>query len=108
MCVNKVIRKGKVAVLVSPGFGAGWSTWIGDDDDSLESVFDPVVVKAVEDGILHEDILLYLKEKYENGYFGGYYQLVIEWVPVGQKFRIEDYDGSESLIFEEDLDWITA
>lgn len=103
--MNKVIRDGKVAVLVSPGFGAGWSTWIDDDDDS---VFDSDVVKAVEKGTSYEDILPYLKEKYNEGYFGGYGQLVINWVPVGQKFRIEEYDGSESLIFEEDLDWITA
>lgn len=102
--MNKVIRDGKVAVLVSPGYGAGWSTWMDDDD----SVFDSVVVEAVEKGTSYEDILPYLKEKYKNGYFGGYGQLVINWVPVGQKFRIEEYDGSESLIFEEDLDWITA
>ena len=26
----KVIRNGKVAVLYSPGYGAGWSAWIDD------------------------------------------------------------------------------
>ena len=25
--IEKVVRDGKVAVLVSPGYGAGWSTW---------------------------------------------------------------------------------
>ena len=104
--MNKVIRDGKVAVLVSQGYGAGWSTWM--DNDSNESVFDPDVVKAVEKGTSYEDILPYLKKKYNEEYFGGYYQLVIEWVPVGQKFRIEEYDGLESILFEEDLHWITA
>ena len=27
---DKVIRDGKVAVIISPGFGAGWSTWADD------------------------------------------------------------------------------
>ena len=25
--MNKLIRDGKVAVLISPEYGAGWSTW---------------------------------------------------------------------------------
>lgn len=33
--MKKLIRDGKVAVLVSPGFGAGWSTWNGDDEDAI-------------------------------------------------------------------------
>lgn len=103
--MDKVIIDGKVAVLISEGYGAGWSTWI---DDSAESVFDPVVVGAVEKGTSYEEILPYLKEKYENGYFGGYGQLVIKWVPVGKRFKIDEYDGFESLIFEEEFDWITA
>ena len=30
--MEKVIRDGKVAVLYSPGYGAGWSTWCYNDD----------------------------------------------------------------------------
>ena len=29
--MNKVRKGGKVAVLYSPGFGAGWSTWASDE-----------------------------------------------------------------------------
>jgi hypothetical protein len=34
--------------------------------------------------------------------------LEIAWVPVGTKFKISEYDGSESVIFVEDLDLIIA
>ena len=42
--MNKVIRDGKVAVVVSPGFGAGWSTWAfrGEEDYRDFMMFDPV------------------------------------------------------------------
>src|SRR6478609_2455061 len=31
----KVIRDGMVAVIVSPGFGAGWSTWADDAESAV-------------------------------------------------------------------------
>ena len=46
--VNKVIRGGKVAVLYSPGYGAGWSTWGSEHKEIL--LFHPRLVEAVEKG----------------------------------------------------------
>ena len=48
--MNKVIRDGKVAVLVSPGFGAGWSTWsyVGEEDYRNFMLFDSTLVTMVE------------------------------------------------------------
>jgi hypothetical protein len=43
--MKKLIRDGKVAVLYSPGFGAGWSTW---NQELPELVFNPVIVDFVE------------------------------------------------------------
>jgi hypothetical protein len=34
---------------------------------------------------------------YPNVYFGGFNQIEIEWVEPGTQFRIDEYDGSESL-----------
>ena len=49
--VNKLIRDGKVAVLYSPNYGAGWFTW---NDKYLEILFDPEIVNLVlEDGELN-------------------------------------------------------
>lgn len=42
--MEKVIRDGKVAVLYSEGFGAGWSTW---NEGMNELVFHPKIVNMV-------------------------------------------------------------
>lgn len=43
---------GKVAVLISPGHGAGWSTWAADEDVEF-LLFDAKIVKAVLAGLDH-------------------------------------------------------
>lgn len=90
--VAKLERDGKVAVLVSHGYGAGWSTWNGGAD----CVFDPDMAQAVLDGDTHkaEEIA---KQKYPDHYTGGVYQLSVHWVDKGNRFEIQEYDGSESL-----------
>jgi len=90
--VDRVIRDGKVAVLVSPGFGAGWSTWA---DASEAALFAPDVVEWVEAGRPESTDPVEAFGKY--GYLGGLKDVVIEWVPVGTRFVIREYDGSESL-----------
>lgn len=41
--MEKVINNGEVAVLYSPGYGAGWYTW----GAPLELVFHPKIVEMV-------------------------------------------------------------
>ena len=102
---ERVVRDGKVAVLVSPGFGAGWYTWHG----LLELVFDPIVVEMVESG-RHSEIESYIDNKYpeDTPYIGGASDLEVMWVPVGAQFRIDEYDGSESLVLASEEKWLTA
>ena len=96
----KVKRDGKVAVLVSPGYGAGWSTWNTEYAEQL--IFNPKLVELVEAGRQAEitnDLvkeLLNLTED-ESVYVGGASDLQIEWIPEGTVFWIDEYDGSESL-----------
>jgi hypothetical protein len=102
-------EEGKVAVLYSPGFGAGWSTWAHDAQDGLQAIFDPEVVQWVLDGkpgYYNEE---YFEKKY-GGYIytGGMYDLVIEWVTPGTKFRIREQDGNEWLEFIDNIEWICA
>ena len=95
--MNKVIRDGKVAVLYSPGFGAGWYTW---NEDHEECIFDPDIVALVEkndDGKYTIEIEKLAEEKYEHFYTGGAEDLRIEWLDEGQAFRIDEYDGSETI-----------
>lgn len=43
--MEKVIRNGKVAILISPGFGAGWYSW---NTDHKELLFHSKLVEMVE------------------------------------------------------------
>lgn len=102
--MEKVIKDGKVAVLVSPGFGAGWGTW---NKEFPELVFHPKIVEMVLNGQqdrIDEDWLVdNLGGKYTYVCCGGCRDLEIKWLPIGIKFIIEEYDGSEYLITEDDL-----
>jgi hypothetical protein len=90
--MDRVIRDGKVAILYSPGFGAGWYSWHHIE----ELVFDPSIVTWLEARELGK-IVSYLTLKYPGEYFGGVDQLTIKWIPQGTQFRIEEYDGAESV-----------
>lgn len=97
--MEKVIRDGKVAVIISPGYGAGWYSWHGYE----ELLFHPKLVELVEQGrrgSITEKLCLEILGNPKDAYMylGGAHQLVIEWVPVGTPFRIDEYDGSESLV----------
>jgi hypothetical protein len=103
--MEKVIKSGLVAVLISPNFGAGWSTW---NQLKPELLFDPVIVGMVEDGTDSKTIEAYCEAKYPDGYFGGADDLEVKWIPVGTQFRIHEYDGSETLELKDVLPWIIA
>ena len=84
---------GNVGVLYSPGYGAGWSTWNGDDQ---ELIFNRDLVEAV----LKNDMgkILAIAEKLcPNGYFGGVDSLEVAFIKPGTLFRIDEYDGAESM-----------
>ena len=108
--MNKVIRDGKVAVLVSPGYGAGWSTWAysGEEDYRDFMLHDPTLVAMVERGESAETIETYVTFVHPGTYCGGADGLTIEWLPVGTAFRIHEYDGSESVEIRDDITWNIA
>lgn len=45
--MNKVIENGLVAVLYSPGYGAGWSTWNLEKELNETLLFHPSLVEMV-------------------------------------------------------------
>lgn len=104
---GKVIRDGKVAVLYSPGFGAGWYTWGAGSEYGDAVIFDPMLVKYVEEGD-HSALATYVAMRYPNAYTGGIDSLEIAWIPVGTLFQIEEYDGSESIQTMDGTSWIKA
>lgn len=99
MAIEKLIRDGFVAVLYSPGFGAGWSTWCGDHAYAM--CVDKELCEAVDSG--DTDKAAEIAERKYGAYTGGSDALKIEWVPEGAAFRIEEYDGGESIVFSDDM-----
>ena len=93
MSMRKLSENGKVAVLYSPDFGAGWYTW---NQDHPEILFDPAMVKLVEKG-QYDELATYVELKYPGIYTGGLSNLRVEWIEEGKKFRVVEYDGSESI-----------
>lgn len=102
---EKVIRDGKVAVLISPGFGAGWSTWAGSDCAAL-CLFDRRFVEAAEAGVTDIKEIAEAVCEDEHIYCGGWCDVRIKWLPVGTAFTVEEYDGSESLRTVADLAYV--
>ena len=102
--MNKVVRDGRVAVLYSPGYGAGWFSW---NTEFPELLFDPGLVDLVGQDD-KEKILAYVNLKWPDAYTGGLEDLQIEWLPVGTEFIIDETDGAELIKIKDNVNWITA
>ena len=113
---GKYYKDDTVAVLVSIGYGAGWSSWAHTKEQRELAMFDPEIVQWILDGKpenhLTDDLTRgpYFTKKYGDTYFydGGFFGLVIEWVKVGTKFRITEYDGYEDIQTMETISWTEA
>jgi len=104
MTMRKLSENGKVAVLYSPEFGAGWYTW---NQEHPEILFDPAIVKLVEKG-KYDELATYVELKYPGIYTGGLHNLQVEWIKEGSLFRVVEYDGCESIEVNDEIDWMIA
>jgi len=97
----------EVAVLVSPGFGAGWASWNENTKETL--LFHEDLVKLVLEG-KREAVAALAEEICGDDYLytGGAADLEVYWVPEGSRFIINEYDGSESLSLESRFSWSVA
>lgn len=102
--------KACLAVICSEGYGAGFSTWYPKLGDLL--VYgDDVLISLIEEG--SQSTYREIKNHLQNHYLPGWIddslkQLTIEWVPVGTRFQIDEYDGYESVRILEDIEWFDA
>lgn len=93
--MQKLVKDGQVAILYSPGFGAGWSTW-----GEPWMATDRRLIEAHEQG---EDVAALAQKIARDDYQVDYVcvlaakNLRIEWVPQGMAYRIHEYDGNESV-----------
>lgn len=105
MDIEKYEKDGKVAVLVSQGYGAGWSSWASSSEDQAIAMD-----KRIVQYVLDEDLIglgKFMEMEYPDVYLGGMEDLTVKWVTKGEAFEITEYDGYESLnIIGEQEYWI--
>ena len=93
--IERLERDGEIAVIYSPGFGSGWSTWSGYPATFM---FDKVMAECVERGD-RDGVVARAKEIDPDCHIGSNVNaLTLRWVPKGARVRIDEYDGSESVV----------
>ena len=111
--LEKVVKNGNVAILITNEYGAGWSSW--NDIEGIET--DPGLVALVERTAEPEEIETYCKDKWgtfntrcagASNYYDGACNLSIVWVPEGTEYVITEYDGWEEIQFKDSFEWRTA
>lgn len=103
--MEKIEKDGKVAVLYSPGYGAGWSTWNEGHREALcmdARIVGPVLAGDRQGAV---DAAMAISP---HIYTGGASNLAVVWIPKGQAFEITEYDGSESVHVIGDRDYMVA
>ena len=114
----------KYAVLVSGGFGAGFSTWNNkelaydkrvvvfwlehkDNKEWMRTVNQTKYSSSIPQSDANKEAVTFFKSiGYDDcPYLGGFASIHLEWVEAGWKWTIREYDGSEDLYFEEDFNW---
>lgn len=106
--IKKLERDGKVGIIVSYGYGAGWSTW-NLRETAEEMLFDADMIRALENGASEAYLKSLAKKKWPDATILGIEDgLSIEWVEKGKPFRIEEYDGKESVVLYDPDDYYVA
>ena len=86
-------ENGELGVLISVGFGAGWSTW-----NDTEIAYDKRIIEKWLEKATSDEMCDYIESLgYRRPYMGGYYDLRLRFVPRGTMFCIHEYDGAESI-----------
>lgn len=117
-------KDGKIGVLVSPGYGAGWSTWgcvelaydkrvvefwlSHKDDEEFMATVDNFGFGSVSESVAHKKAMEFFNSiGYGSPYMGGFYEIELAYVKKGVPWRITEYDGSESLVTFDTAGFIT-
>ena len=115
MTVERYINeKGEVGVLISDGYGAGWSTWAPADHEFM--LFDRGLVdlalieerKGSSTGETFNRVEQYMVEQNKDCYLGGWEGIYVIWMKPGTKFIVEEHDGAETLRYRDGVRWTSA
>ena len=107
-------KNGKIGVLVSPGFGAGWSSWERDelaydkrvvefwlahkDDEQFMRTVECYGWRYSPESTAHKEAMEFFSSLgYGTPYMGGFEDIELEFVEKGVPWRITEYDGAESI-----------
>jgi hypothetical protein len=104
--MEKIEKEGRVAVLYSPGFGAGWSTW-ADEGQKEALCMDARIVGPVLAGDKNAAVVA-AKAMFPDLYTGGANTLSVIWIEKGKAFEVEEYDGRESVHVLGDRPYLVA
>ena len=98
------------AVAISPGYGAGWSTW--NDFSPLDPVVNLIILTLHDASSADEFQELYsfiLGPDTANDVSVsrfGMKNIEIEWVHKDRQFRVEEYDGDEYIEYKDEQRWL--
>lgn len=98
------------AVAISPGHGAGWSTW--NDFSAIDPVVNLIVLtlQDTRDGEEFKELYGFIQgsDAAEGVYVSvtGMKNVEIEWVYKDSQFRIEEYDGHEYIEYKDATQWM--
>ena len=88
-----------IGIIVSPGYGAGWSTY-----GKPEMALDQELADAIDRSASYDEILHIAEKNWPGEYYGGLADCIeVEYVEEGTPFRIDEYDGNETLILSNDF-----
>lgn len=83
----------ELGVLISVGWGAGWSTW-----NNEELAYDKRIIEKWLEKVSADEMCEYVESLgYARPYMGGYDDLRLRFIPRGTMFCIHEYDGAESI-----------
>jgi hypothetical protein len=112
-----VAEDGSVAVVLSGDYGSGWSTETSDSSVKPQLMFDSRIVRYVLSGenknICQDDYNDLMKTifpdlGYDPGDFDGFCALTVTFIPKDTLFRIDQYDGAESIVIFDPSNYFTA
>jgi hypothetical protein len=99
--------KGQIAVLYSPGYGAGWSTW--NSEIGQQMCEDKRLVEASLKKLTAKEVYSLCQTIFDYKFICTLgWPCEITWMSPREQYKISEYDGYESIETKENTDWFIA
>jgi hypothetical protein len=100
-----------VAVIHTATYGSGWSSWALESEQEM-LLFEPDIAqilftKECEKQALKQIHAVYRLKGYQSENLG-WQSLQLSWVAEGTEFRIQEYDGLETIVYKHTDVWHMA